>query len=407
MKAESNVRLGKSDADHHQLMHAFTVFSQASEQLSTVYRDLQQQVEHLTNELALANGELQHQLAQKENLSQQLSLLLSALPGGVVAIDNEGVIESANPVALSILGEPLLQCTWQQILEDRLLATDVANEWNLRKETHSDFRRISIESSASEDSGKMVLLIQDITEAYTNQERIKREQRLAVMGRMAANLAHQLRTPLSTALIYATHLSNSELPTQERSSFAVKTIERLQYLNQLINSMLRFVKGELVKKEVIDISVLLSDIQSLMLPHMLKKNLQFVVKDGGEGAALTVNYEELCSSLIALLENAMQASPVGGRISLTCDLTTDEVFFTVADQGNGIDIANEERLFEPFFTTRPEGTGLGLAIVHSAIKQMGGDVQVKLLSDRGSEFILRLPRTSLSNITNSNLSSSI
>lgn len=407
MKAESKVRLEKTAADHHQLMHAFTVFSQASEQLSKVYRGLQQQVEHLTNELALANGELQRQLSQKENLSQQLSLLLSALPGGVVAIDSEGIIESANPVALTILGEPLLQCFWQQILEDRLLATNIASEWNLRKETHHDFRRISIESSASEDSGKMILLIQDITEAYTNQERIKREQRLAVMGRMAANLAHQLRTPLSTALIYATHLSSSELSTQERSSFAVKTIERLQYLNQLINSMLQFVKGELVKKEAVDISVLLSDIQSLILPHMLKKNLQLVVKDGGEGTTLTVNYEELCSSLIALLENAMQASPAGGCVSLTCSLTADEVLFTVADQGDGIDIVNEERLFEPFFTTRPEGTGLGLAIVHSAIKQMGGDVQVKSLADQGSEFIIRLPRTSLSNATNSNLSSFI
>lgn len=407
MRAESKVRLGKSTADQHQLMHAFTVFSQASEQLSNVYRDLQQQVEHLTNELALANGELQCQLAQKENLSQQLSLLLSALPGGVVAIDNEGVIESANPVALSILGEPLLQCTWQKILKDRLLATDIANEWNLRKEAHSDFRRISIESSASEDSGKMILLIQDITEAYTNQERIKREQRLAVMGRMAANLAHQLRTPLSTALIYATHLSNSELPTQERSSFAVKTIERLQYLNQLINSMLRFVKGELVKKEAVDISALLSDIQSLILPHMLKNNLQLVVKSNGEGVTLAANYEELCSSLIALLENAVQASPPGGCISLTCSLTVDEVLFTVTDQGNGIGIVNEERLFEPFFTTRPEGTGLGLAIVHSAIKQMGGDVQAKSLADRGSEFIIRLPRTSLSSTTNLNLSSFI
>lgn len=80
MKTESKDRLGKSVADHYQLMHAFTIFSQASEQLSNVYRDLQQQVEHLTNELALANGELQRQLAQKENLSQQLSLLLSALP---------------------------------------------------------------------------------------------------------------------------------------------------------------------------------------------------------------------------------------------------------------------------------------------------------------------------------------
>ncbi len=407
MKAESKVRLEKTAADHHQLMHAFTVFSQASEQLSKVYRGLQQQVEHLTNELALANGELQRQLSQKENLSQQLSLLLSALPGGVVAIDSKGIIESANPVALTILGEPLLQCFWQQILEDRLLATNIASEWNLRKETHHDFRRISIESSVSEDSGKMILLIQDITEAYTNQERIKREQRLAVMGRMAANLAHQLRTPLSTALIYATHLSSSELSTQERSSFAVKTIERLQYLNQLINSMLQFVKGELVKKEAVDISVLLSDIQSLILPHMLKKNLQLVVKDGGEGTTLTVNYEELCSSLIALLENAMQASPAGGCVSLTCSLTTDEVLFKVADQGDGIDIVNEERLFEPFFTTRPEGTGLGLAIVHSAIKQMGGDVQVKSLADQGSEFIIRLPRTSLSNATNSNLSSFI
>lgn len=253
-----------------------------------------------------------------------------------------------------------------------MLATDIASEWKLRKAAHNDFRRISIESSISEDSGKMVLLIQDITEAYTNQERIKREQRLAVMGRMAANLAHQLRTPLSTALIYAAHLSNSELSTQERSNFAVKTVERLQYLNQLINSMLRFVKGELVKKEVVGISVLLSDIQSLILPHMQKKNLQLVVENGGQGEALTVNYEELCSSLIALLENAIQASPVGGRVSLICNLTADEVLLTVADQGDGVDIANEERLFEPFFTTRVEGTGLGLAIAHSAIKQMGG-----------------------------------
>lgn len=395
MKAETKTRSGKSSVDHHQLMHAFTVFSQASEQLSNVYRDLQHQVEHLTNELALANGELQRQLAQKENLSQQLSLLLSALPGGVVAIDNEGVIESANPVAISILGEPLLQCTWKQILEDRLLATDIPNEWNLKRGLDNNFRRISIESSVSEDSGKMILLIQDITEAYANQERIRREQRLAVMGRMAANLAHQLRTPLSTALIYATHLSNSELSAQERSSFAVKTIERLQYLNQLINSMLRFVKGEIVKKEVVNIANLLSDIQSLLLPQMLKKNLKLIVEDNSEGLILTVNYEELCSSLVALLENAMQASPMGSNVLLTCNLTNDEVLFTVIDQGSGIDISNEDRLFEPFFTTRSEGTGLGLAIVHSAIKQMGGDVEVKSLVGEGTEFIIRLPKSIL------------
>lgn len=77
--------------------------------------------------------------------------------------------------------------------------------------------------------------------------------------------------------------------------------------------------------------------------------MQLVVENGGQGEALTVNYEELCSSLIALLENAIQASPVGGRVSLICNLTADEVLLTVADQGDGVDIANEERLFEPFY----------------------------------------------------------
>ena len=88
----------------------------------------------------------------------------------------------------------------------------------------------------------------------------------------------------------------------------------------------------------------------------------------------------------------MQASPPGGQIVLACRLQEKNIIFSVQDDGPGIDAALQERLFEPFFTTRAEGTGLGLAIVRGVIESMGGDVQIHSTPDKGTEFRVRLPR---------------
>jgi two-component system sensor histidine kinase FlrB len=97
--------------------------------------------------------------------------------------------------------------------------------------------------------------------------------------------------------------------------------------------------------------------------------------------------------MINLLENAMQASAPGGQITLTSRLEEKNIIFTVHDDGPGIDAALQERLFEPFFTTRAEGTGLGLAIVRGVIESMGGSVQVNSALCKGSEFLIRLPKS--------------
>ena len=231
-------------ADSECLQTAFAVFNKASEQLSGVYQDLQQQVEQLTSELALANGELQRQLVEKEDLSRRLSLLLTALPAGVIALDTEGFVEQVNPTANAIFGEPLDGLSWQEITTKRFFQTAVAHEWILKQAGINNHRRIRIESSTIDSSGRKILLVHDITKAHAMQKQARRNQRLTNMGEMAANLAHQLRTPLSTALLYAAHLENETLTTQERQQFAAKTAERLHHLEHLINDMLRFVKGE-------------------------------------------------------------------------------------------------------------------------------------------------------------------
>lgn len=379
--------------DYERLQTAFAVFNEASEQLSVVYQDLQQQVEQLTRELALANGELQRQLAEKEDLSRKLSLLLTALPAGVIALDAKGNVEQANPAASAIFGEPLVGLQWHENIAACLQETTVANEWNLKPEnTTNNRRRIRVESSMIDLTGRQILLLHDITQAYEMQEQVKRNQRLTAMGEMAANLAHQLRTPLSTALLYAAHLGNETLATHERQQFAAKTTERLLHLERLINDMLRFVKGETAQLEKISAASLLTELRHDIEPQMFACDLQFIVHDNSDGACLMADRKALCGALINLLENAMQVSNAGDRVLLACDIEEDAVILIVSDDGPGIDAALQARLFEPFFTTRPEGTGLGLAIARGVIQSMGGSIHVNPAASPGSEFFIKLPR---------------
>ncbi len=230
-------------------------------------------------------------------------------------------------------------------------------------------------------------------------ERLRRKQRLAVMGEMAAGLAHQLRTPLATALLYTAHLSNSALDERERRGFAEKALERLRHLECLIRDMLLFAKGETAEWETVAVSSLLAELTQVIEPQLSLRGLHFMVNDKSAGASLRADRKALSGALVSLLENAMQASPDGGRVTLECARTGSAVVLTVTDDGRGIEAELQERLFEPFFTTRAEGTGLGLAMVRGLAQSMGGSVQVKSAPGAGSEFVLRLPRKTESHAT--------
>ena len=392
MQTENVSEIKPAPADQEQLKLAFAAFNAASEQLSGVYQDLQHQVAQLTRELALANGELHKQLIAKENLSQQLSLLLNALPGGVIALDAQECIEQVNPAAIAILGESLVGGDWRQVTQERLSPTAIVNEWLVKLQQTAQPRRIRIESSATDAAGRRILLVNDITEAYAIQEQIRRNQRLTSMGEMAANLAHQLRTPLSTALLYANHLGGDALTPVERRKFATKTIERLHHLEHLTKDMLRFVKGEARRRERVVISDLLAELHQVIEPQITQQDLQFIVQDQSMAQALITDRQALCGAMINLLENAMQASATGVKLILASRLEGKNIILSVHDNGSGIEAALQERLFEPFFTTRAEGTGLGLAIVRGVIESMGGNVTIHSAPGEGTEFMIRLPR---------------
>lgn len=381
----------KKTVNVEELEQAFSLFNEASAQLAGAYQELQQKVEHLTAELAVANGELKRQYLEKEALSQRLGLLLAALPAGVAALDGAGRIEEVNPAARAMLGEPLVGEYWSSVAARALRATPTPHEWETASAVDGKSLRLSVVSSHIDPAGGQIVLLHDITEGFFLQQELQRHQRLTAMGEMAARLAHQLRTPLATALLYAAHLAKPDLAEDDRLRFGDKVLARLRHLEQLIRDMLSFVRGEATERERVEVTALLAELKQVVEPQMAVRSLNFSLDDRSSGAVVRGNRKELMGILINLLENAMQACETGASVTVEAWCEDNEALLAVEDTGSGMPEEVRERLFEPFFTTRADGTGLGMSIVRNVIQSHGGQVELDSTPGQGSRFLLRLP----------------
>jgi two-component system sensor histidine kinase FlrB len=259
--------------------------------------------------------------------------------------------------------------------------------------------RIAVTETRLPSSGGRIVLIHDVTEAHRMKTLAARNDRLAAMGEMAAGLAHQLRTPLAAALLYAGALENPRLPEGERARCGARVVERLQHLERLIRDMLTFARGEATGGESIPVSALLAEAVQVFEPLARRREVGFVVADDSFGTVVNGNRKALSGAIVNLMENALDACAAGGRptgtssgrIELGARLADGSVCIRVRDNGRGMDVATQARLFEPFFTTRAEGTGLGLAIARGVARAHGGGIEVESAPGAGAVFSLTLP----------------
>ncbi|MBI2307790.1 MAG: PAS domain-containing sensor histidine kinase [Rhodocyclales bacterium] len=366
------------------LQRAFDVFNQVSHELTQAYAGLQARVQSLTDELAVANGELRRQYEEKEALSERLGLLLAALPAGVVVVDAAGRVSEANPAAHAMLGEALCGREWLE-LAATLLPVAPPDEFAVGD------RRVSLAESALAAAGGRIILIHDITAAHEMKANLERSQRLAAMGEMAASLAHQLRTPLATALLYSANLAKPELADEARARFAEKATEQLRRLERLIQDVLLFARGEQIGREVIPVDELLAEAAQTLEPLCAMRGVT-LCREGGAGEAIIVGGRKpLAGALLNLLENALQVCEPGGTVSLGVEVGAKRVRIRVRDTGPGIPPEQQERIFEPFFTTKGHGTGLGLAIALGVARAHGGSIEVSSPAGEGAEFVIDLP----------------
>ena len=221
---------------------------------------------------------------------------------------------------------------------------------------------------------------------------LTRHQRLAALGEMAATLAHQIRTPLSAALLYASNAANGALPAQRRDELLDRAIGCLNNLEQLVSDMLGFARGATAS----DAPVALTDINLAIAnasPALLRPGQHLNVAPTPDAAVVCGNREALVGAVLNLVTNGLQAAGAAAVVDVDSRIDGRFAEIRVADNGPGVPMALRERIFEPFFTSRPDGTGLGLAVVRSVAEAHGGEIHVTGVDDdiAGACFVLRLP----------------
>jgi two-component system sensor histidine kinase FlrB len=369
-----------------QLEDAFLVFNQVSEQLADSYQQLQQRVHQLSNELAAARDERLRQLAEKERLAHRLAQLLDALPAAVVVLDGEGLVQQHNPAARLLL-ETIApgQCS-QSIYRQHFENNQSGDEQRLRSG-----RLVSLTERRLEPESGRILLLLDITETRQLQERLDRQQRLSAMGEMAAQLAHQIRTPLSSALLYVSHLSNDDLPADKRSRFARRTRARLLHMERQINDMLAFTRGGNYAPESIAVTGMLLELLQMLESARQERKMQVSLKDFTDGnCRVSGNRDALLGAILNLANNAL----VHGGAEVVVELQqkdTEWLEIRIRDDGPGIPEDIRQRIFDPFFTTSNDGTGLGLAVAQAVVLSHQGQIELNSEEQQGTCFQISLP----------------
>jgi len=371
----------------------FEDFNKLTEQLSTAYSILEQRIRELNDELQEAKREQEHQSCEKDRLTQRLSLLLAALPAGVIVIDGAGVIQEANPAVIELLDISLVGKLWRDIIATAIQTSSISGT----EATLISGRIVSISTCPlGKDPGQIILLV-DVTETRVLQTTLERYKRLSAMGEISAKIAHQIRTPLASALLYVSNMQNSSLAEPDRQRFVDKALARLRHLENVVDDMLSFTRqGVVTKRSSISLAVLINDLFQMMESHLEQASAQLCVKNIAVNTILLANRDALLSVMQNLINNAIEACGDGAVIEISCAChyqpqENPTVDISIKDNGPGIDEAIKGRLFEPFFTTRSQGTGLGLAVARAVVQSHGGNLWLESSLETGSHFIICLP----------------
>jgi len=365
-----------------ELQAAFLAFGSVSEQLSGAFDALRAQVADLRAELSEAR-------AGKEHLAARLSALIKGLPGGVLVLDSDGNIQECNPVARELLGEPLLAQSFAAVLARAAAGAGggTGEHIELRSGRFANLSRRELHS------GGEVVLLADVTESHLMQVLLTRQQRLLTMGELAAGLAHQIRTPLAAALLYASQMTLPGRSPEDLARCAEKTVGSLKQLDKLVNDMLAFAHGG-AAREAVSVSALLEQVAQWLRPA-LRRGVRLTIRTQAPDLMVRANAPSLVSAVLNLATNALQAATADLDLELLARRAAGgRAQIVVSDNGPGVPAHIRARIFEPFFTTRARGNGIGLAIVKSVVEAHHGSVSLAEApcgAPAGATFIIDLP----------------
>ena len=374
------------------LKETFDLFNRMSDDLSSSYRVLEARVSALTNELDKVNAQKEIEAKNKDQITARLTNLLDLLPGGVIVLDRWGVINQINPAGENLLSSGIVGKKWNQIVEAFFSPKDDdGHEVSMKSG-----RRVSISTRSLDQEVGQIILITDQTETRRLQDELSRGQRLSALGKTVSALAHQIRTPLSAATLYASHLFEKDLTSVQIKDFSKKILARLNHLERQVQDMLIFAKGNLILNDSITMNDFLNDLRSAIDTSFREKNSKLIIKNLCPNTKFICNSQSLIGALSNLINNSLQASQNGDSIHLCVEAVGDNLNFSIIDSGQGIQPNLLSRLKqgeEAFLSTKSQGTGLGLAVARVVAREHQGSLSIESKFGEGTRVDFKISKS--------------
>ena len=377
-------RLNKGPIGSQELDKALVHFIEATRELEASQQALSAEIYRLTEDLAKSNADLKLQIEAKGRLAEELAALLSSLPTGVIILQH-GKVYAFNDVSVSL-------APWLEVG----LGWHVAKQWTAIdadhfRTPHNEGAQVLRPEYRELADGRQMILLHNVTTTFRAREHAERESKLAAMGRMVAEIAHQLRTPLATATLYASHLGRPQLTQDQRLKFAAQLNEQLTWLDGLVSRMMSFLRNRPSNTEIVCVEELLSEAKTSIGAVFESRGVKLELAIEGGERLLTVQRDQLRGGIVSILENALTVSSEGQSVVMRARAASSRLDLFIQDYGPGISKDMLERLFEPFATGSPKGTGLGLAIAKAAIEAHRGEIHASNRPEGGATFHIVLP----------------
>ena len=369
----------------------------------------------------IENAKLYESIIRHKNRFENI---VKQSPNGIIIADAHGHTNLINRAA-----ERLLNITFSRFLGlpvEKLLGPEFARnvKHELSKQDRVQFFDMSFESPGGkklilnvsalnmryENKTEIVIIFQDITEKKMIDDHLQRLDKLASIGTIAAGMAHEIRSPLTSISMDLDSLYESAFKKEEVQKTIVQVLNEIERVDKIVSNLLQFSRPasrEFVRFELVSVIK-----ESLLLARKKigEKRIQFKTELPSTGLEITGSPDRIKQMIVNLIINAIEAIEVEGTITLRTELlkksdmylseVLKESFFyrykniigiTIEDTGQGIPPESKDRIFDPYFTTKIYGTGLGLSIVAKIVEEHQGYVSVSSKSDQVTIFEILIP----------------
>ena len=386
------------------LMEAFQTFSEASLQLEKSYQELQAHTEDLDLELEQANAKLKKSLIEQEAVSLQMRGVLDALTTGTLALDLDGTVQTINPAACRVLGvakssahytemglpEPIVSFIYSCI--ESTMPRVPRREISIFREGEQIDLEITFTLVRPEGGGIMsvLVLMNDITLINRLQSQSKRNVRLAAMGEMAAELAHEIRNPLGSIKLFAS-LLEKDLENKPGAELANHISGGVQILENIVSNILTFSANVTPQRAPVSLVTLVEESLPLFELERVRKRIELEILFPDQPPLIEADAHLLKQVILNLCNNAIRAMETEGRLEIRVKRREEFAELIITDNGKGIPEEVLHKIFDPFFTTFQGGTGLGLSVVNQIVDKHDGAIDISSEVGIGTSVLVSLP----------------